>query len=47
LQDGGGEITVTITIEASKNDGFDEGVTRPVRDNSGQLGLDFDSFDLA
>ena len=47
LQDGGGDITVTITIEASKDEGFDEGVTRPVRDNSGQLGLDFDSFDLA
>ena len=46
LRDGGGEVTVTITIEASKTDGFDEGVTRPVRDNSGQLGLDFDSFDL-
>ena len=41
LRDGGGEVTVTITIEASKDDGFDEGVTRPVRDNSGQLGLDF------
>ena len=46
LRDGGGEVTVTITIEASKNDGFDEGFIRPVRDNSGQLGLDFDSFDL-
>ena len=46
LRDSGGEVTVTITIEASKDDGFDEGVIRPVRDNSGQLGLDFDSFDL-
>ena len=45
LRDGGGTVTVSITIEASKNDGFDEDVTRPVRDNSGQLGLDFDSFD--
>lgn len=43
LHDGGGEVTVTITIEASKDDGFDEGTTRPVRDNSGQLGLDFDA----
>ena len=43
LRDGGGDVTVTITIEASKDDGFDEGVTRPVRDNSGQLGLDFDT----
>ena len=46
LRDGGGEVTVTITIEASKNDGFDEGLIRPVRDNSRQLGLDFDSFDV-
>ena len=46
LRDGGGEVTVTITIEASKNDGFDEGLIRPVRDNSGQLGLNFDSFDV-
>ena len=45
LREGGGEVTVTITIEASNNDGFDEGVTRPVRDNSGQLGLNFDSFE--
>ena len=45
LRDSGGEVTVTITIEAMKDDGFDEGVTRPVRDNSRQLGLDFDSFD--
>ena len=43
LRDGGGNVTVTI--EASKEDGFDEGVTRPVRDNSRQLGLDFDSLD--
>ncbi len=46
LRDGGGEVTVTITIEASKNDGFDEGLIRPVRDNSRQLGLDFNSFDV-
>ncbi len=46
LRDGGGDVTVTITIEASKDDGFDEGVTRPVRDNSRQLGLDFNSLDL-
>ena len=46
LRDGGGDVTVTITIEASKSDGFDEGVTQPVRDNSKQLGLDFDSLDV-
>ena len=45
LRDAGGDITVSITIEASKNDGFDEGVTRPIRDNSGQLGMEFDSFE--
>ena len=42
LRDGGGEVTVTITIEARKDDGFDERVTSSVRENSGQLGLDFD-----
>ena len=46
LRDGGGEVAVTITIEASKKNGFDESVTIPVRDNSKHLGLDFDSFDL-
>ena len=47
LRDGGGEVTLTITIEASNRDGFEDSVTIPVRDNSGHLGLDFDSFDLA
>ena len=41
LRDGGGEITITVTIEASNDDGFEESITRSVRDNSGQLGLDF------
>ena len=45
LRDSGGEITVTVTVEARKDGGFDEGVTRPVRENSGQLGMNFDSFD--
>ena len=42
LRDGGGEVTVTITIEARKDDGFDERVASSVRENSGQLGLDFE-----
>jgi hypothetical protein len=42
LRDGGGEVTVTITIEARKDDGFDETVTRSIRENSGQLGLDYE-----
>ena len=42
LRDGGGEVTVTITVEARKNDGFDERVISSVRENSGQLGLDFE-----
>ena len=44
LQEGGGEVTVTITIEARKEEGFDEETTHPVRDNSRQLGLDFHTF---
>ncbi len=43
LRDGGGEITITVTIDASNDDGFEETVTRSVRDNSGQLGLEFDA----
>ena len=42
LRDGGGEVTVTITVEARKDDGFEERVTSSVRENSGQLGLDFE-----
>ena len=42
LRDGGGEVTVTITVEAHKSDGFEESVARSVRENSGQLGLDFE-----
>ena len=41
LRDGGGEVTVTITVEARKDDGFDERITNSVRENSVQLGLDF------
>ena len=40
LRDGGGTITVTITIAADKADGFSEGTARAVRENSTQLGID-------
>ncbi len=41
LRDGGGRVTVTITIEAHNPDGFAENDVRTVRENSGQLGLDY------
>ena len=41
LRDGGGRVTVTITIEADHPDGFSEHAARTVRENSGQLGLDY------
>ncbi len=40
LRDGGGTVTVTITIAAHKADGFAESTTRAVRENSVQLGID-------
>ena len=42
LTEGGGEVTVSITITASKPDGFPEQTTRPTRENSAQLGLEYD-----
>ena len=41
LSDDGGDITVEITVSASKPDGFSEGIIRSVRENSIQLGLNF------
>ena len=41
LRDGGGAVTVTITIAADKADGFSESTARAVRENSVQLGLNF------
>ena len=41
----GGEITVEITVSARKTDGFSESITRSVRENSLQLGLDFTTSD--
>ena len=40
LRDGGGTVTVTITIAADKADGFSAGTARAVRENSTQLGID-------
>ena len=45
LSDGGGTITVAITITADKADGFSESTTRAVRENSAQLGMDFKGLD--
>ena len=41
----GGEITVEITVSARKPDGFSEAITRSVRENSVQLGLEFNTCD--
>ena len=43
LSTDGGEITVEITVSASKPDGFSEGIIRSVRENSAQLGLEFNT----
>ena len=45
LNQDGGSVSIQITISAEKPDGFSEGITRSVRENSVQLGLDF-STDL-
>ena len=42
----GGEVTVEITISASKPDGFSENTIRSVRENSIQLGLQFNEEEL-
>ena len=42
LSDDGGEVTVKITITANKPEGFSESAARAVRENSDQLGLDFE-----
>ena len=41
LMDGGGEVTISVTISATNASGFSESITRAVRENSRQLGLDF------
>lgn len=45
LRDDGGEVTIQITIEAHKEDGFSDNVVRAARENSVQLGLDYQSSD--
>lgn len=45
LRDDGGEATIQITIEAHKEDGFSDNVVRAARENSVQLGLDYQSSD--
>ncbi len=42
LNDDGGEITVSVTVSASKPDGFSENTVRSIRENSEQLGLNFE-----
>ena len=42
LTEGGGEVTVSITITARHPDGFPEQTTRPTRENSEQLGLEYE-----
>ena len=42
LRDDGGEITISITINAKKLDGFSENIARSVRENSTQLSIDFE-----
>ena len=41
LRRDGGQITIKITITAENADGFSEGTTRTVRENSSQLGVDY------
>ena len=45
LTEDGGDITVEIIVSARKDDGFSEGITRSVRENSAQLGLEFTTSD--
>ncbi len=42
LIDGGGEVTVSVTISATNASGFSDSIARAVRENSQQLGLDFE-----
>ena len=38
----GVQISVSVTVSADKPDGFSENITRSVRENSVQLGLDLE-----
>ena len=41
----GGAVTVEIVVSARKPDGFSESITRSVRENSTQLGLEFEQLE--
>ena len=41
----GSEVSVEIIVSARKAEGFSESITRSVRENSVQLGLEFDEFE--
>ena len=42
LNEAGGETTVSLTVSARNPDGFPENTVRSIRENSEQLGLDFE-----
>ena len=42
LNEDGGEITVSVTVSARKPEGFSENTIRSIRENSVQLGLNFE-----
>ena len=41
LHDDGGEVTVQVIVTAQKADGFSENAARSVKNNSAELGADF------
>ena len=43
LKDDGVQITVSVTVSATKQDGFSENIARSVRENSVQLGLNLET----
>ena len=45
LSDGGGDITVSLTVSARNPEGFSENIVRSIRENSLQLGLNFEPAD--
>ena len=45
LNEDGGEITVSVTVSASKAEGFSENTVRSIRENSVQLGLNFEPLE--
>ena len=47
LRNDGGSVTVEVTINGEKADGFSDSITRAIRENSVQLELDFTESDYA